>query len=292
MFAAPRSRTDLQAIVSDHPGATLLAGATDIGLWVTKQGRRLSSVIYLGQVPELQRLVENDGKLEIGAGVSLQDASATLSEISPDLNRLLRRFGSRQVRNQGTVGGNIANGSPIGDLPPALIALGAQLRIASTRGVREIPLDAFFIDYGQQDLAPGEFVESVVIPLDRNLQFRCWKISKRFDQDISAVLGAFAAKLEEGIVREVRICFGGMATIPKRARQCEAALTGQPLDQGTLAQARQALAADFDPITDMRASAHYRQRAAGNLLEKYFLAMTTTNLPDLYDENTWSGLSD
>ena len=155
MFAAPRSRTDLQAIVSDHPGATLLAGATDIGLWVTKQGRRLSSVIYLGQVPELQRLIENDGTLEIGAGVSLQDASATLSEISPDLNRLLRRFGSRQVRNQGTVGGNIANGSPIGDLPPALIALGAQLRIASTRGVREIPLDAFFIDYGQQDLAPA-----------------------------------------------------------------------------------------------------------------------------------------
>ena len=291
MFAAPRSRADLQAIVSDHPGATLLAGATDIGLWITKQGTRLSSVIYLGQVPELQRLVENDGKLEIGAGVSLQDASATLSEISPDLNRLLRRFGSRQVRNQGTVGGNIANGSPIGDLPPALIALGAQLRIASTRGVREIPLDAFFIDYGQQDLAPGEFVESVVIPLDRNRQFRCWKISKRFDQDISAVLGAFAAKLEEGIVREVRICFGGMATIPKRARQCEAALIGQPLDQGTLAQARQALAADFDPITDMRASAHYRQRAAGNLLEKYFLAMTTTDLPDLYNENTWPGLS-
>ena len=130
-----------------------------------------------------------------------------------------------------------------------------------------------------------------MIPLNRNLQFRCWKISKRFDQDISAVLGAFAAKLEGGIVREVRICFGGMATIPKRARQCEAALTGQPLDQKTLAQARQALAADFDPITDMRASAHYRQQAAGNLLEKYFLAVTTTALPDLYDENTWPDLS-
>ena len=290
-FAAPRSRADLHTIMSDHPGATLLAGATDIGLWITKWGQRLSAVIYLGQIPELQRLVQNDEKLEIGAGVSLQDASTTLSEISPDLNRLLRRFGSRQVRNQGTVGGNIANGSPIGDLPPVLIALGARLRIASTGGVREIPLDTFFVDYGQQDLAPGEFVESVVIPLDRDLRFRCWKIAKRFDQDISAVLGAFAAKLEGGIVREVRICFGGMAATPKRARQCEAALTGQPLDHETLARARQALATDFDPITDMRASAHYRQRVAGNLLEKYFLAMTTTDLPDLYDEKTWPGLS-
>ena len=293
MFAAPQTRAELEAILSDYPSATLLAGATDIGLWITKLGEQLSTIIYLGNIPELQRIVQNDKELEIGAGVSLQDAIPVLSNISLDLDRMMRRFGSRQVRSQGTIGGNLANGSPIGDLSPVLLALGARLRIGNARDdVREIPLDTFFIDYGRQDLATGEFVESVMIPLDHNLQFRCWKISKRFDQDISAVLGAFAATIENGIIREIKIGFGGMAAIPKRAKQCEAALIGMPVDQQTLERARQALATDFDPITDMRASAHYRQQVAGNLLEKFFLSITTGDLPDLYKETTWNGLPD
>ncbi len=286
-FVAPQSIAELCEILSKSPQATLLAGATDVGLWITKLGKRLSAVIYLGQIEELRRLQQSKDTLEIGAGVSLQDATPALTALSPDLSRLLRRFGSRQVRGHGTVGGNIANGSPIGDLPPPLIALGAKLRIGHARGQREIPLEDFFIDYDQQDLGPGEFVESVVIPKNDWTLFRCWKIAKRFDQDISAVLGAFAVKIEGGIVREARICFGGMANTVRRAKRCETVLTGKPFDRDTLECARAALATDFDPLTDMRASAKYRQQVAGNLLEKYFLSMTGVSAPDLNDPDTW-----
>jgi len=283
MFAAPKSKSDLASILSEYSGATMVAGATDIGLWITKLGRELSEIIYLGQVPELQRIVtKKDVGLEIGASVSLQDAAAALSRISPDLDRLVRRFGSRQVRSQATVCGNIANGSPIGDLPPAFIALGSRLRIASANGVREIPLEEFFIDYGKQDLSSGEYVESVIIPTEPTLQFRCWKISKRFDQDISSVLGAFSTNIENGVMGRVRICFGGMAATPKRARKCEDILSGKPINNETLSEAKQALADDFDPITDVRASAHYRRRVSENLLEKFFLALSATKPTDVY----------
>ena len=220
--------------------------------------------------------------LEIGASVSLQDAAPALSRIAPAFDRLVRRFGSRQVRSQATVCGNIANGSPIGDLPPAFIALGARLRIASATGVREIPLEEFFIDYGKQDLSSGEYIESVIIPTEPSLQFWCWKISKRFDQDISSVLGAFSAKIENGTIRRVRICFGGMAATPKRARRCENILSGKSINNDTLGEAKQALADDFDPITDVRASARYRRRVSENLLEKFFLALSSTKPEDIY----------
>ncbi len=286
LFTAPISETTLHKTLTTYPGATLLAGATDIGLWVNKHGKKLNAMIYLGEVQELKHLAKNDNELEIGAGVSLSDVRKILSDISPDLDRLMRRFGSRQVCSQGTVGGNIANGSPIGDLPPAFIALGARLRIAGPTGNREIPLDNFFIDYGKQDLATGEFVKAILIPLNQNLHFRCWKIAKRFDQDISAVLGAFAAKIDNGVIRNVRICFGGMAGIPKRAIECEDALTGKLPDSQTYNEARQALVTDFDPITDMRATKRYRQRIAGALLEKFLFSLAASPLPDIYDEKT------
>ena len=282
MFAAPRSQTDLTNILAKYSNATMVAGATDIGLWITKLGHRIQEVIYLGHVLELQRIVKNDTSIEIGASVSLQNAASALISIAPDFDRLVRRFGSRQIRSQATVCGNIANGSPVGDLPPAFIALGAKLRIASASGVREIQLEDFFVGYGKQDLVVGEYVESVVIPIEPALQFRCWKISKRFDQDISAVLGAFAAKVENGVINRVRICFGGMATTPKRAKKCEAVLSGNVINSATLSDAQQALAEDFDPITDFRASSHYRRRVSQNLLEKFFLTLSATDVPDVY----------
>ncbi len=283
LFAAPRSTVDLLEYLSEHPQATVLAGATDIGLWITKQGRQLPVLLYLGQLPELKSLKNNSDTLEIGATVTIQETQPVLAALSPDLARLLCRFGSRQVRNVATVGGNIANGSPVGDLPPALIALGARLKLQGHAGQREIALEDFFVDYGQQDLLPGEFLASVIVPLKNDIQFYCWKVSKRFDQDISAVLGAFAMQIETGSVQRARICFGGMAATPRRAYHCEAALKDQPLDRQTLDRARDALERDFEPISDLRASSGYRQRIAGNLLEKAFLSMTGAQPAELYD---------
>ena len=273
-YFAPRDIAGLYNLLSEYPDACLVAGATDVGLWVTKQHRRLDPVIYLGAVRELRHLKEVDGVLEIGAGVTYEDALGAIAGHAPDLGELIRRIGSRQIRNAGTIGGNIANGSPIGDMPPALIALGATLRLRRGETVREIPLEEYFIAYGQQDRAPGEFVEAVLVPVGDAGTLRCHKISKRFDQDITAVLGAFNVKVDAGVVQSARICFGGMAATPKRALACEAAITGKPWNRDTLDAGRAALAAEFQPISDMRASADYRLSVAQNLLTKVFIETT------------------
>jgi xanthine dehydrogenase small subunit len=275
-YFAPTSTASLAALLNQHPDACLVAGATDVGLWVTKQHRRLDLVIYLGAVRELKRLEEVDGFLEIGAGVTYEDALGAIAAHSPDLGELIRRIGSRQIRNAGTIGGNIANGSPIGDMPPALIALGASLRLRHGEAVREIPLEEYFIAYGQQDRAPGEFVEAVRIPLGDAGGLRCYKISKRFDQDITAVLGVFNLTIRDGVVHTARICFGGMAATPKRALGCEAAITGKVWNQETLDAGRAALTEEFQPISDMRASADYRLSVARNLLTKAFIETSET----------------
>jgi xanthine dehydrogenase small subunit len=210
--------------------------------------------------------------LTIGAAVSHRDATAALARLHPDLGELMRRFASIQIRNAGTVGGNIANGSPIGDLPPAFIALGALLTLRRGYERREIPLEDFFIAYGKQDRAPGEFVESVFVPrLKPEMRFACYKLSKRFDQDISAVMGTFRIALGRNGVEDARIAFGGMAATPKRAPLAEAALTGRTFDEDAIERAAGALAEDFSPITDMRATAEYRLKAAQNLLRRFFL---------------------
>jgi len=270
-YFAPRSIEALSRLLETHPEATLVAGATDVGLWVTKQHRRLDPVIHLGDIDALKRLSLSDGILEIGAGVTYEETLDVIAEHAPDLGELIRRIGSRQIRNAGTIGGNIANGSPIGDMPPALIALGATLALRRGGTTREIPLEDFFIAYGEQDLAPGEFVEAVRVPVAAAGGLRCYKISKRFDQDITAVLGAFNLSVFDGIVRSARICFGGMAATPKRAPACEAALLGKPFNETTLAAAREALTGEFQPITDMRASADYRFAVARNLLTKAYI---------------------
>ena len=274
-YFAPRSSDALADLLLEHPGATILAGGTDVGLWVTKQLRRLDPIIYVGQVADLQRISVDERWIEIGAGVTYSDALATIAAHHPDIAEMMRRLGSEQIRNAGTIGGNIANGSPIGDSPPPLIALGSRLVLRRGDRLRELALEDFFLDYGKQDRQPGEFVAAVKVPVaDPKRILRCYKVSKRFDQDITASLGAFALALADGKVEDIRICFGGMAPIPKRARAAEAALKGREWTRAQVDTACRALAKDYAPITDMRASARYRLRVAQNLLLKFFIETT------------------
>jgi len=274
-FFAPRSADELARLLGAHPGATILGGGTDVGLWVTKQLRRLDPIIYVGAVADLRQISVGERWIEIGAGVSYSDALTTLEGHYPDIAAMMRRLGSEQIRNVGTIGGNIANGSPIGDSPPPLIALGSRLVLRKGERYRELALEDFFIDYGKQDRQPGEFVVAVRIPVsDPKRILRCYKISKRFDQDITASLGAFALTLADGKVEDIRICFGGMAGTPKRARSAEEALKGKPWNEDTVNAASWILSEDYAPITDMRASARYRLRVAQNLLRKFFIETT------------------
>ncbi|GLQ06150.1 xanthine dehydrogenase small subunit [Sneathiella chinensis] len=274
-YFAPGTPEELAQLLADYPDATILAGATDVGLWVTKQHRVLDTIIYIGRIAALRTLREQDGTLEIGAGVTYSDAWQMLEQTYGDFGELVRRIASTQIRNSGTIGGNIANGSPIGDTPPSLIALGATLTLRSQKGTRQIALEDFFIDYGKQDRQPGEFVEKITLPLPREGDlFRNYKISKRFDQDISAVCGAFNLQLDGTRVADIRICFGGMAGTPLRAKLAEQALIGKDWSADNLASALQALAQDYTPMTDMRASADYRMTVAQNLLRKFFIETT------------------
>lgn len=272
VFYSPAAADEAVRLYGENPDAVLVAGATDVGLWVTKQHRRLGTVIHLGRVAEWRRIEEGDGRLVLGAGVTYSEALPVLARHIPDFGELLRRLGARQVRNSGTVVGNIANGSPIGDTPPALMVLGAVLNLRKGDERRKLPLEDFFIDYGKQDRRPGEVIESVEIPLPADpAAARFYKVSKRFDQDISAICGCFNLSIEDGTVRHARIAFGGMAAIPKRARAVEEALAGKPWTEATLDAAMQAFEVDFTPISDMRASADYRMQVAKNLLRRFWL---------------------
>ncbi|MGO8920948.1 MAG: xanthine dehydrogenase small subunit [Stellaceae bacterium] len=269
---APRTIEALAELVARHPEAHLLAGGTDIGLWVTKQHRALDTLIYVGGVEGLDAVAVTDTHIEIGAAATYTDAQAVLAAQYPDVGELIRRLGSVQVRNAGTIGGNIGNASPIGDMPPALIALGASLVLRHGGGRRELPLDAFFLDYRKTALRAGEFIERVRVPLaSPDRRFRAYKISKRFDQDISAVCGAFSLALEHDRVADIRLCYGGMAATPKRAHACEQALIGRRWTEATIASVLPVLDGCFTPLSDMRASAGYRRLVAGNLLRKFQL---------------------
>ncbi|MFT6558415.1 xanthine dehydrogenase small subunit [Sneathiella sp.] len=278
-YFAPKTTEELTALLEDHPNAVLLSGSTDVGLWVSKLHKELKTIIYLGQIEELQQIKLTETDLTIGAGVTYSEAWPVLSEHFEDLGELVRRIASTQIRNSGTIGGNIANGSPIGDMPPALIALNATLTLQSATGRREIALEDFFIEYGKQDLRAGEFVEKVSIPLStKENHFRNYKISKRFDQDISAVCGAFYLSLKSDTVEDVRICYGGMAGTPLRASLAEAELRGKVWSQETVQQAMALMTQDYQPMSDMRASSEYRMMAAQNLLQKFFVETTAPEI--------------
>ncbi|GAB3397427.1 xanthine dehydrogenase small subunit [Massilia agilis] len=272
-FHAPRTLDELVRLRADYPHALLLAGSTDVGLWVTKQMRELDDIIYLGQVEELKRIAERDGMIEIGAGATLNDAYAAVCRHYPDeLSELWQRFASLPIRNAGTLGGNVANGSPIGDSMPWLIALDSQVVLRGPDGERVLALEDFYLGYQQKDLRPGEFVQAVRVPLPyAGLRLRTYKLSKRFDQDISAVCAAFAITLEAGRITRARIAFGGMAATPKRAAAAEAMLAGRAWTEDVLAEAMAALERDYAPLTDMRASSAYRMQAARNLLRRFWL---------------------
>lgn len=269
---APETSDELAALLVEHPDARIVAGATDVGLWVTKGLRDLGTVIFIGDVADLQRIDEKPDGLTIGAGVRYSEAKAALARLHPDLDELVRRIGGLQVRNAGTIGGNIANGSPIGDMPPALIALGAELLLRRDSERRTMPLERFFLSYGKQDRRPGEFVESVRIPGPAaDTRIRIVKLSKRFDSDISALCGAFAIRVEGDRIAEARVAFGGMAGIPARAPACEAALIGSAWSETTIEAAADALAQDYQPLSDLRGSAEYRLAAAANLVRGLWL---------------------
>ena len=274
-FFAPASLDDLAALYEANPDATLTAGATDVGLWVTKDMKRPHTLIYTGRVAELARIEETGDSVEIGAGATYTDAMAKLARHYPDMGEVIRRLGSLQIRNVGTLGGNVANGSPIGDSPPLLIAAGATLHLRKGRVRRSLPLEDFFLDYGRQDRAPGELVERITLPLPAaNTQFRAYKVSKRFDQDITAVLGAFNLTLEAGKVAAARLAYGGLAAVPKRAEKAESALVGRPWNEPTVTQAMMALAEDFQPISDWRGGKDYRLKVAQNLLRRCYIETT------------------
>ncbi|AZL61172.1 xanthine dehydrogenase small subunit [Tabrizicola piscis] len=266
---SPRDSDELAEWYLANPDATLIAGATDVGLWVTKQLRDLAPVAFLNGVEDLQGIEVQGGQLHVGACVTIAALRAAVAERLPSFGELLRRYASEQVRNAATIGGNIANGSPIGDGPPALIALGATLHLRRGDEMRSLPLEDFFLDYRKQDRRPGEFVAGVSFP-EQAPGLRCYKISKRFDQDISAVCGCFNVTVDGGRVTSARIAFGGMAGVPKRAARAEAALVGQPWTIATAEAAAQAMAGDFTPLSDMRASAAYRLTTAQNLMLRYF----------------------
>jgi xanthine dehydrogenase small subunit len=271
-YGHPASADELADFLVAHPETRIVAGATDVGLWVTKGLGDLGPTVFIGDIADLRHIKESPDGLTIGAAVRYTEAKDALARLHPDLGELVRRIGGLQVRNAGTIGGNIANGSPIGDMPPALIALGAELVLRKGGERRTMPLERFFLSYGKQDREPGEFVESVRIPRpDPDTRIRIVKLSKRFDSDISALCGAFALRIEGGIVAEARIAFGGMAGIPARAPACEAALVGKPWSEETIETAAGAIAEDYRPLSDLRGSAEYRLAAAANLVRALWL---------------------
>ncbi len=265
----PRTAAALADLLAQYPDARLIAGATDVGLWITKRQQSLETAIFIGDIADLATIREDAAGLTLGAGVRYADAHAALARLHPDLGELVRRIGGLQVRNAATIGGNIANGSPIGDGPPALIALGAALTLRSASGRRTLPLEDYFLGYGQQDRQPGEFVEAITVPRPGpNALIQITKLSRRFDSDISAVCGAFCLTITGETVTAARVAFGGMAATPRRATACEAALTGRAFTLATIDAAAAALAADFTPLDDVRGSAAYRLQAAAALLRR------------------------
>ncbi len=268
-FASPASEASLAALYLRHPDARIIGGATDVGLWITKKLMTLDKIIHVGRAG-LDAIEPTADSLNIGAAVTLANASSSLASISPDIAEIVRRFGSVQVRAAGTVGGSIANASPIGDLAPLFIALGGGVELRKGERVRALPLEKFFIAYGKQDREPGEFVRRLIVPkLPAAVFFKAYKISKRFDEDITAVLGAFRIAVEGGRITSARIAFGGMAATPKRALAVERQLIGADVDDSAVwRSAAEQVSNDFTPLTDTRASAEYRLDVAGNLVIK------------------------
>ena len=270
----PLTVADLAGLYFANPEARLLAGGTDLALEVTQFHRELPVMIYVGHIEDMKRVEITADSIELGAAAVLSDCYAALATDYPDFGELLHRFASLQIRNQGTLGGNIGNASPIGDAPPLLIALDAQVVLRRGNNLRTLALQDYFLDYKVTARQEAEFIEKIIVPRVRSGRaFRAYKVSKRLDDDISAVCAAFNLSIDGGQVTQARIAFGGMAAIPKRASACEAALLGSAWNAEAIEQACAALAEDFTPLSDFRASREYRLLTAQNLLRKFFLEL-------------------
>ena len=268
-YATPTTLSELLRLRAAHPQALIAAGTTDVGLWVTKQHRRFGQIIDVTRVTELRRIERGAHSLSIGAAASLTEAFDALAESRPQLKPFFDRFAGLPVRESGTLGGNVANGSPIGDSMPLLIALGATLVLASTRGERTLPIEDFYLAYRKTALAPDEVLARIEVPQPTPHEWlRADKISKRFEDDISAVCLAVALQVEDGVIHSARIGAGGVAAVPARAIQTEAALAGQSCAEGAFDAAASVLEAEFKPLSDMRASSAYRRAVLGNLLRR------------------------
>jgi xanthine dehydrogenase small subunit len=296
-FDAPRTLAQLAALREQKPRAQLLAGSTDVGLWVNKQFRDLGDIIYVGDVAEMKTIETRGGgagtgseaELYIGAGASLEAAFGALAQRAPSLAEVWLRFASPPIRHAGTMGGNVANGSPIGDSPPVLMALDATVELRRGTRVRRMALPDFYLDYMKNALEPGEFVQGLALPLSAlQRQIRAYKISKRFDCDISALCAGFALALDGDAVAEIRLAFGGMAATVRRAAKAEAALVGKPWTQASVNAAKLALAEDFKPLSDMRASAGYRLQVAQNLIQRLWLETRAVDALPTQATSVWS----
>ena len=299
-YHAPSTVQELAALCEQKPSARLLAGCTDIGLWVNKQLRDVGDLIFVGNVAELTRIDEQDGHLCIGAGASLEEGWRALDRHFDGLTDVWLRFASPPIRNAGTMGGNVANGSPIGDAPPVLMALDALIELRKGDATRQLPLADFYLDYMKNRLAHGEFLQRLLVPLPaadrrpaRIRHVRAYKISKRFDSDISAVCAAFAVQLDDDgqegeRVASIRLAFGGMAATVKRAAGAEAALAAMAWDQASIDAAKAALAQDFQPLSDMRASSVYRMQVAQNLLQRFWLETRRSGALPPQATSVWS----
>ena len=284
IYIAPTTQAELLAARAAYPQAQVVAGATDVGLWITKQHRQFAQVLDVTRAAELRRIEEDSAGLRIGAAVTLTDAFAALQRQWPQLQRFAARFAGLPVRNAGTLGGNVANGSPIGDSMPLLIALRAQVVLASMRGERTLALEDLYTGYRQTALAPDELLVRIVVPRPApEGLLRAYKVSKRWDDDISAVCLALHLDIADGVVRRASIGAGGVAATPARARQTEALLTGQPWTEALAQRAGEALQAEFTPISDMRASGAYRRTVLAGLMRRYWLesqGQTAVSLED------------
>jgi xanthine dehydrogenase small subunit len=273
----PRDVDDLADVLVETPDALLVAGATDVGLWVNKLLRSISPGVFIGHL--MKDISVTDAEIRIGAGVTYSEFLPVVRRLLPEAEDYLLRVGGWQVRNMGTIGGNIANGSPIGETPPLLIALGARIGLRIGHARREIALEDFFIAYGEQDRAPGEFVETIVIPRPHGARVAAYKVSKRAHADISAVSVGFYVRETGGRIEEARVAFGGMAGTPKRAARAEAALVGAPFTGATFATAASAVQDDFTPLSDWRAGADYRRKVAANLFRRFWLEQSGVSEP-------------
>lgn len=285
-YFAPATLEELTSLYETYPDAVILAGGTDVGLWVTKHLMNLKTVIYIGNVAGLNKITRHADSIEFGASVLLNDAFPVLIEQYPEMEELWKRFASTPIRNSGTFVGNLANGSPIGDSPPPMIAVGAKVVLRKGSRRREMLLEDLYLAYRKQAREEGEFVESVIVPLRKpSVVFNVYKLSKRYDQDISAVCAAFAFEIADGRVQTARIAYGGMAATPKRATATEAALVSAAWDEATVQKAMLAMEQDYQPMTDMRATKEYRLTTAKNLLYRFFLETTGEQALSLFAAN-------